>query len=576
MLERLPLLKTISNYNKDHLRGDLSAGLTVGVMLIPQGMAYAMIAGLPPIYGLYASTIPIIIYALLGTSQQLAVGPAAMIALLTAAGIGSLAPSGSEQYISLAISLALIVGVLHILLGLLKMGFLVNFISRPVICGFTSAAAIIIFLSQLKNFLGFQIPRGGHTFDTLLYAIKHCQDTNLATLLIGVIAIVILMMLKQIKSIIPGPIVIVVLGIISVMILGLQDYGVSIVGSVPEGLPGFIVPDLNLEIITRLGPLALIIALIIFMQSIAVAKAIYLNHKDYKIIPNQELMALGAANIVGSFFQSFPITGGLARTAVNDQAGAKSVLASLITAGLIILTLLFLTPLFSNLPNAVLAAIIAVAVYSLFNYKEAIHLWHTHKSDFWMMAITFGATLALGIEKGIFTGVILSLGMMIYKTTKPHIAELAKVPGSEAYRNVNRFDELENRSDVLILRWDAQLYFANVSFFKDEMAKRIEKKGDQLEALILDMESITDIDSSGLHTLIDFVDDINERGVALYIAGVRGPVRDLMAKAALTKKIGMSNFFLNANNAVLYHDQPDNEERKNMKYVHQTNVKSSY
>ncbi len=576
MLERLPLLKTISNYNKDHLRGDLSAGLTVGVMLIPQGMAYAMIAGLPPIYGLYASTIPIIIYALLGTSQQLAVGPAAMIALLTAAGIGSLAPSGSEQYISLAISLALIVGVLHILLGLLKMGFLVNFISRPVICGFTSAAAIIIFLSQLKNFLGFHIPRGGHTFDTLLYAIKHCQDTNLATLLIGVIAIAILMMLKQIKSIIPGPIVIVVLGIISVMILGLQDYGVSIVGSVPEGLPGFIVPDLNLEIITRLGPLALIIALIIFMQSIAVAKAIHLNHKDYKILPNQELMALGAANIVGSFFQSFPITGGLARTAVNDQAGAKSVLASLITAGLIILTLLFLTPLFSNLPNAVLAAIIAVAVYSLFNYKEAIHLWHTHKSDFWMMAITFGATLALGIEKGIFTGVILSLGMMIYKTTKPHIAELAKVPGSEAYRNVNRFDELENRSDLLILRWDAQLYFANVSFFKDEMAKRIEKKGDQLEALILDMESITDIDSSGLHTLIDFVDDINERGVALYIAGVRGPVRDLMAKAALTKKIGMSNFFLNVNNAVLYHDQPEREERKNMKYVHQTNVKSSY
>ncbi len=575
MLERLPLLKTISNYNKDHLRGDLSAGLTVGVMLIPQGMAYAMIAGLPPIYGLYASTIPIIIYALLGTSQQLAVGPAAMIALLTASGIGSIAKTGSEEYIALVIALALIVGVIHILLGFLKMGFLVNFISRPVICGFTSAAAIIIFLSQLKNLLGFHIPRGAHTFDTLTYAVKHISETNLFTLFIGIIAIVILKALKQMKSVIPGPIVIVVLGVLCVIIFGLQDYGVSIVGSVPEGLPAFIVPEINLDIITRLSPLALIIALIIFMQSIAVAKAIQLSHKDYKIIPNQELIALGAANIVGSFFQSFPITGGLARTAVNDQAGAKSVFASLITAGLVILTLLFLTPLFSNLPNAVLAAIIAVAVYSLFNYNEAKYLWQTHKSDFWMMAITFGATLAFGIEKGIFTGVILSLGMMIYKTTRPHIAELAKIPGSEAYRNVNRFAALEQRADLLILRWDAQLYFANVSSFKDEMAKRIEQKGPNLQALVLDMESITDIDSSGLHAIEDFVDDIYESGLKLYLAGVRGPVRDLMVKGALTKKIGKSNFFLSVNNAVLHHDHPEEQERQNMEYVLQTNIKSA-
>lgn len=572
MHKLIPFIKSIQNYSKDKFKGDISAGLTVGVMLIPQGMAYAMIAGLPPIYGLYASTIPIIIYALLGTSQQLAVGPAAMIALLTAAGIGTMAPTGSESYISLVITLTMIVGVIHVLLGTLRLGFLVNFISHPVISGFTSAAAIIIFLSQLKNLLGFDIPRGEYTYDTLVYAIRHIQETDGLTLLIGVAAIAILITLKKIKSIIPGPIVIVVLGIVGVTLFGLKNQ-ISIVGSVPEGLPSFIIPNFNIEIVIDLAPLALIIALIIFMQSIAVAKAIHVKHKDYKILPNQELIALGAANIAGSFFQSFPVTGGLARSAVNDQAGAKSVVASLITSGLIIMTLLFLTPLFSNLPNAVLAAIIAVAVYSLFNYKEASYLWKTHKADFWMMAITFVVTLALGIEQGIMAGVILSLGMMIYKTTKPHIAELAKVPGSEAYRNVSRFDELENRDDLLILRWDAQLYFANIAYFKDEMERRILIKGKFLQAVILDMESITDIDSSGLHTLEDFIGDINQNHLKLYIAGVRGPVRDLMVKGKLIDLIGKQNLFLNVNSAVVHHDHPEMNTSTSMKYVLQSNIK---
>ena len=550
--EIIPSLKWLRGYEPQWLRGDISAGLTVGVMLIPQGMAYAMIAGLPPIYGLYASTIPLIIYALFGSSRQLAVGPVAMVSLLTAAGIGTLVELGTEEYISLAIILALIVGITQLSLGVFRLGFLVNFLSHPVISGFTSAAALIIGLSQLKHLLGVALPRSHHVHEIILSALEHLGEINYPTVLIGVMGIILIALLKKKYPRVPGQLVVVVLGIVSVGFFGLTGYGVKIVGEIPQGLPSIGLPEINVESIRLLLPTALAIALVSFMESIAVAKAVQSKHRNYKVEANQELRALGLANILGSLFQSFPTTGGFSRTAVNDQAGANTGLASMISAGLIILTLLFLTPLFYYLPLAILASVIMVAVFGLIDYQEVIHLWRSNKVDFWMLAATFMATLTLGIEQGIGFGVVLSLLMVIFRTTRPHIASLGRIPGTYIYRNVERFDDLEEREDLLIVRLDAQLYFANINFFRDSIETLVMKKGTKLKYLLLSMESISYVDSSAMHMLEELVDTLNRLGITIIFSGVKGPVRDQMTRSGFIQKVGQNRFFITKQKAVDY------------------------
>ncbi len=545
-----PILDWLPNYNSEHLKGDLSAGLTVGVMLIPQGMAYAMLAGLPPIYGLYASTLPLILYAILGTSRQLAVGPVAMVSLLTASSIGMLAETGSASYIALAISLALVVGLIQFFLGAFRLGFLVNFLSHPVISGFTSAAALIIGISQLKHLLGVSIGRSHHIHEILLEAIDKIASVNIPTLLIGLGGIALIIAVRKINRSIPGSLLAVLFGILVSWGFGLTESGVKIVGEVPQGLPSFVLPGFSFDTLGTLLPIALTISLVSFMESIAVAKAVQAKHKNYKVIPNQELIALGAANIGGAFFQSYPVTGGFSRTAVNDQAGAKTGMASIFSAVLIILTLLFLTPLFYYLPNAILAAVIMVAVFGLIDYKEPVHLWHTDRGDFWMLIVTFVATLSLGIEQGIGIGVILSLAMMIFRSTRPHMAELGQVPGAQVYRNLDRFPDLERREDILIIRFDAQLYFANINFFQERMSEMIKAKGDKLKAIIINAESIGYMDSSAMHALEEFVNKYKGRNIDIFFTGVIGPVRDALTRAHLLEKIGKDRLLMTVQQAV--------------------------
>lgn len=554
--EFLPITDWLPKYNKDLFKGDLAAGLTVGVMLIPQGMAYALIAGLPPIYGLYASTIPIILYSIFGTSRQLAVGPVAMVSLLTAAGIGALAPeAGSAIYIGLAIALTLFVGVIQLLLGVFKLGFLVNFLSHPVISGFTSAAALIIGLSQLKHLLGINIEGSHHIHEIILAAIQKFDIGQWPTILLSLGGIAVIIGIKKINKAIPGTLVAVIVGIIAVWALDLNQMGVKIVGEVPSGLPKFAIPALDMASISELLIIALTISLVSFMESIAVAKAIQARHKNYQVIPNQELIALGVANIGGAFFQSFPVTGGFSRTAVNDQAGANTGMAGIISALLIVITLLFLTPLFYYLPKAILASVIMVAVFGLIDIKEATHLWKSNRTDFWMLIVTFLGTLTLGIEQGIGLGVVLSLVMVIFRTTRPHFAELGKVPGTHFYRNVERFQNLQQRDEILIMRFDAQLYFANINYFKDNLYALSKKKCDALKLIIIDCEAMNNMDSSAVHAIDDLMDDYNSRGIEVVFSGVKGPVRDALEKGHLTGKIGEDHFFMSIQEAVDYHDQ---------------------
>lgn len=568
----IPILEWLPTYNKSQFKGDLSAGLTVGVMLIPQGMAYSMLAGMPPIYGLYASIIPLILYAIFGTSRQLAVGPVAMVALLIAAGVGTLAEPGSDQFIQLAITLALMVGLIQLLMGVFRLGFLVNFLSHPVISGFTSAAALIIGFSQLKHLLGVQIPRSNYIHEIIINAFTNAAAINWITVGIGVVAIGIILLIKRNKWPIPGPLVAVVFGILSVWLMGFADQGVKIVGDVPDGLPSFGVPTFSLDQLSTLLPIAFTISFIGFMESIAVAKAIQAKHKDYKVIPNQELIGLGLANIGGSFFQAFPTTGGFSRTAVNDQAGAKTGIASIISALLIALTLLFLTSLFYYLPKAILASVIMVAVFGLIDWKEAVHLWKTDRTDFLMLLATFIGTLTLGIEEGILIGVVLSLGSIIYKTTRPHTAVMGQIPGTRYFKNVDRFSNLETREDVVHFRFDSRLYFANVNYFMETIEGIIESKGDQLRLFILDAESINSLDSSAAHALQELNDNLNDKNISLYLVGVKGPTRDILQKTQLIQAIGEDHFFLTNIDALEYYNRVSKNEMKT--YTLQTNVEN--
>ena len=545
-----PIFEWLPDYKKAYLAGDISAGITVGIMLVPQGMAYAMIAGLPPVFGLYASLIPQVIYAIMGTSRQLAVGPVAMDSLLVASGLGALSLSGIEEYISMAIFLALFMGSIQFLLGLLRMGFLVNFLSKPVISGFTSAAAIIIGLSQLKHLLGISIERSNQVHILLKNALNTIENTNLITLGIGILAIIIIKGIKKINKKIPAALIVVVAGVFAVYIFGLNEFGVKIVGDVPKGLPGFSTPDIDFSRINELTPIALTLALIAFMEAISVAKAVEENHSEYEVDSNQELLALGTSNIIGSFFQSYPTTGGFSRTAVNDQAGAKTGVAPIVSAAIVGLTLLFLTPLFYFLPNAVLAAIIMVAVFGLIDVKYPIQLFKNRKDEFLLLIITFIITLTVGIKEGILFGVLLSLLLLVYRTSKPHIAILGRIKGTSYFKNIDRFsNDVEINDNILIIRFDAQIYFGNKDYFKNELYKQIKKKEQTLRAVILNAETINYIDSSAIHTLKAILQDLQDQNIRFVIAGAIGPARDIMYDSGLVDVIGKSNLFVTTNEA---------------------------
>lgn len=548
--KHLPILDWGGSYNKAFFRKDLIAGLTVCIMLVPQGMAYALLAGMPPIYGLYGALIPLLLYGIFGTSRQLSIGPVAIDALLILAGIGQLAEPGSEAYINMVITTGLLVGLLQFLLSRLKLGFLVNFLSHPVIVGFTSAAAIIIAISQLKYLLGISMPRFSHSYEALIYAFSHLSEVNWWSFALCTGGIVLLLIMRKISRAIPGALIITALGILLVWFFGLQQKGVEIVGEVPRGLPGFEIPSINLGMIRDILPTVFTVTIIGIVESIGIARVLEAKNKDGSLRPNQELLALGVSKIGGAFFQSIPTSASFTRSAINDTAGAKTGMSSIITAFGIGLTLVLLTPLFYYLPEAVLAAIILMAVTSLFDWKEATYLWKTHRQDFLMMLTTFVLTLVIGIEQGVFIGVVLSIILIVYRTAIPHIAVLGKLPNSSHFRNISRFPDAIQDEDVLIIRFDAQLFFGNAEYFKDMIKAVTRNKEEKLNLLILDATSINDVDSTGMHALEEVLDYLTERKIILYLVNVIGPVRDNMYKTGLMDKVHRTNFFLSINDAL--------------------------
>ncbi|WP_321826596.1 SulP family inorganic anion transporter [Maribacter dokdonensis] len=553
-----PFLDWISSYKKTDFVKDLLAGITVGIVLVPQGMAYAMIAGLPPVHGLYASLFPVLVYALLGTSRKIAVGPVAMDSLLVAVGLGTLAITGIENYIKMVVVLALMVGVIQFLLGVLRMGFLVNFLSKPVISGFTSAAAIIIVFSQMKHLLGISVVGSNRIYKTVINIFYKLGEINYVDFSIGLVGIALLLGFKKWAKNIPGILIIVVLGIVAVYFFQLETYGIKLVGNVPSGLPSFIMPTLNIEDVKQLAPIAIALALVGYLEAISIGKAIEDKTGEDTIKANQELIALGSSNIVGSFFQGYPVTASFSRSAISFDAGTKTNLSAIFSVILVVLTLLFLTPLFKFLPNAILASIIMVSVVKLIDIKYFKYLWSNRKDEFFVMLMTFLITLFIGITQGILIGVLCSLLLMVYRTSKPHFVEIGNIGNSDYYKNVIRFaDEVVVRNDLLIVRFDSQLYFGNSAYFKKQLLKHIKAKGPALKGIILNAESINYIDATAADMLTKLIHDIRERELQFYIAGAIGPTRDIIFNTGIIKELQREFLFVKTKEAVDFFDDPN-------------------
>lgn len=548
----LPIFQWAGSYQKDFLKGDISAGLTIGVMLIPQGMAYALIAGLPPVYGLYASIFPQIIYAIFGTSRQLSVAPAAMDSLLVATGVSIIAEQGTEEYFTLAILLAFLVGSIQFLLGVVRMGFVTNLLSKPVISGFTSAAAVIIGLNQLKHLLGLEIPNGSGALGLIIQAGNAINETSLTTLAISLTGIALLLFIKHNYKKIPGALAIVFFGIGATYFLSLDASGVAIVKEIPEGLPSFSIPVITIEKVLSLLPLATTMAILGFMESFSIAKALETKKRDAQVQPNKELIALGLANAFGAFFQSFPVAGGFSRSAVNYESGANTPLSSIISASLMILTVSFLTPLFYYLPKAILGVIIVVAISSLFDLRYPQRLWRESRSEFWLLILTFIITVSWSMVAGIAIGILFSILHLLYRETYPHMAQLGRMRGHHEYRNIKRFENLETWENILIIRMDASLTFLNIQYFKDSINEFLSSKEGKVKYIILDASPLSRLDASATQGILDILDSLEPRNIELLMCEVIGPVRDTIRTNGLLQRITEEHFFLDIPEAIRY------------------------
>ena len=566
----IPILEWLPNYNTSLFKGDLFAGITVGIVLIPQGIAYALIAGLPPIYGLYCALVPQVMYAIFGSSRQVAIGPVAMDSLIVATGVSTLALVGSENYISIAILLALMVGTIQLIMGVFNLGFIVNFLSKPVITGFTSAVALIIGFNQFRNLLGLDFVQSDQIQIILQGIWLELGNFNYHTATIGLISMIIIIISRRINKKIPNALMVVILGVLLMKYFGNIFINVSIVKDIPSGLPKFGIPEFDFDLIRNLLPIALTLVMVGYLETISIGKSLEAKQDEYRIRPNQELIALGISNMVGSLFKAYPSASSFSRSAINYESGAKTGMAALISVVMVLITLLFLMPLFYYLPKTVLSAIIIVAVFGLVNFKEAGFLWKANQLDFCLMLSTFIATLFLGIEFGIITGVGLSLIVLIFRTSRPYVVELGKVPNSNFYKNKERFEEVVLDEDVLVFRFDAQLFYANASYFRDRLEQMMDNKGNALKLIVLDAESINRVDSTGVEMLKERILFCQKKGIIFYLAGVKGPVRDDLFKSGILEIISLDHFFMRANQAVRFYKTGDKvKQEKYAKYIHQ-------
>lgn len=537
------------NLDYQLLLRNFQAGTTTAIMLIPQSMAYALVAGVPPVYGLYASLLPLVVYAFLGRSRELALGPGALDTLLIGVTIGGLSIASQANAATIAAILAFQVAIIQIVLGLLRGGFLINFFSKPVVSGFTSAAALTIALSQVKHLLGLNTDRSTRFYQEFWQTITHLDEIHLVTATIGLGSLVFIILAKRIKKSFPNALAVVILATIVAAIFKVDQSQVSILGAIPQGLPQFGFVGVTQEVFLALLPSSVAIAAVGYLTTISIART-FADRNRYDISPNRELIALGASNFVASISQGFPVSGSFSRSAVHAEAGSTSPYSLVVVAAWIFLTLLFLTEYLYYLPTATLSAIIIVAVLGLIDFTLVKQLRVSKPSDMWLLLLTFVSTLIIGIVEGILIGVLFSLGLFIYRTTRPHTAILGRLGQSMDFRNLKHYPDAITYTGVIIIRIDAQFYFGNVSFLKALLKKLEIESPTPLKTIIIEACSIAQLDSSADSALHDIADDFKERNIALKFASVKVPVLRVMKASGLYDKIQADNFFMNIDDAL--------------------------
>ena len=554
VLKRLfPFKDWISDLrNPKILRADIVAGLTVALVLVPQSMAYAQLAGLPPYYGLYASFLPVAIASIFGSSRQLATGPVAVVSLLTAAALEPIASNDPTGYVAYAIMLAFLVGIFQLSLGLLRMGVLVDFLSHPVVTGFTNAAAIIIATSQLSKLFGVSVASAEHHYETIMNVLaESLVNTHSPTLLMGILAIFLILLTRKISAKYPAVLIsVVITTVISWYIQFETNYGGKVIGVVPDGLPTIQMPQIDLDQLINLGTVAIAISLIGFMEAISIAKAMATQTKQ-RLDADQELIGQGLSNIVSSFFQGYPVSGSFSRSAVNISAGAVTGFASVVTGLVVGITLLFLTPVLYHLPQATLAAVIITAVINLIKFKPIKYAWRVQKHDAIISIITFFVTLLLApeLELGIIVGIVLSLGSYCYRSMRPRIICLSK-NNQGVFRNSDA-NNIPKCCSISVMRFDGPLIFTNAGHFENEVIERVATKP-ELRYFIIDAIAINEIDATGQEMLHSLSSRLYEQNINLFFARVHKPITKIFSDTGYSKGQWKNNFHRTIDDAIEY------------------------
>ncbi|MDA8870173.1 sulfate permease [Rhizobiaceae bacterium] len=572
----LPILRWGAQYDRGTFAADGLAAVIVTVMLIPQSLAYALLAGLPPVVGLYASILPLVLYAIFGTSRTLSVGPVAVVSLLTAAAVSKLAAPGTAEAVAAAVVLALLSGAMLVAMGLLRLGFVANLLSHPVVSGFITASGILIAASQLRHIFGVQAK--GETFIELMEALwENVGSTNGPTLALGLVTLGFLFWVRQgLKSVLEraglspaaaglaartGPVFAIIASILAVVALGLVERGVAVVGDIPAGLPAFTVPLFDWDLWLALIPPAILISIIGFVESVSVAQTLAAKRRQ-SIEPDQELIGLGSANLASAFSGGFPVTGGFSRSVVNFDAGAQTPAAGAFTAIGIALASLYLTPLLYFLPIAALAATIIVAVLSLVDFGAIRRTFAYSRFDFAAMMATILVTLAAGVESGVVAGVAVSVALLLWRTSRPHVAVVGQVPGTEHYRNVERHDVVTS-DHVLTLRIDESLTFANARAFEGMLQKQIAMRP-AVTDVVLQCSAINTIDASALESLELSLHRLTDASVRLHLSEVKGPVMDRLRRSTICDHL-TGHIWLTQHQAMLHLDEAVTRQADAMK-----------
>jgi len=551
-LNRIPLFRRLRTYSSKHFRSDLIAGLTISVLLIPQGISYAYLAGLPPEYGLYAGLVPLIVYALFASTPYLHIGPVALTSLLIISGISQIngVIIGSPLYIELVLLTGLLVGILQFFLGVFNLGITANFLSRPVISGFTSAAAIIITVSQLKDIMGVKLSQFKFLHQRLEGLYHTIPDIHLITILFGLVSIVIIFILRKINRLIPSALIVLLIASFLTWFFALDIKGLRTIGLVEVGLPAFRIYKFDLATLRSILPTVITLTIFGAVECMTITKALAAKDASARIRANQEFIGIGFSKVLGSFFQAMPTSGSFSRSALLYDMQAKTAVATIISAIAVGLVLLFLSPILYYVPFSVLAAIIICSVMNLFEYGEAKYLWEFHRRDFWNMAITFLVTLVIGIQQGVLIGVILSIMKVLMKSAEPHIAILGQLPGTNVYKNIDRFKDAIVPPKMLIVRFDDELYFANAAFFTEIFKSFIVPNPNGVKSVILDASGMNGIDSVGLRAFDEVLDFYNANNIEFNICRAIGPVRDTLKRTGLMGRLGSHHNFMQIQDAV--------------------------